>query len=180
MALQGGILKEKEVQIEKYYIFPLWIRFWHWLNALLFILLLYTGISLHFSATGSLLLPYKISAVIHNVSGILLVLLYLFYFVWNLKTKNFKHYIVNLKGVFKKFSVHLQYYMLGIFANKPNPHSPTQKSKFHPIQQLFYFVTMYILIPLVAITGIFLLFPSKARDTCLGKGGLLRWLQFTP
>jgi thiosulfate reductase cytochrome b subunit/nitrate/TMAO reductase-like tetraheme cytochrome c subunit len=159
--------------LKKIFIFPLWIRIWHWTNALLFLILMFTGISLHFSSTGSLLLPYKASAVLHNVSGVLLVLLYLFYFIWNFKTKNIKHYIVDFKGVFKKITIHLQYYFLGIFANKPNPHSPTQKSKFHPIQQLFYFITMYVLVPIVAITGIFLLFPTFAPDAVLGKGGIL-------
>ena len=32
--------------------YPLWLRFWHWGNAVLFVTLLITGLSMHYSNPG--------------------------------------------------------------------------------------------------------------------------------
>ena len=34
---------------ERTYLFPAWIRLWHWLNAVLILVLGITGLSLHFA-----------------------------------------------------------------------------------------------------------------------------------
>ncbi len=37
---------------KKIYLYPVWIRIWHLINALMFILLIFTGLCLHFASSG--------------------------------------------------------------------------------------------------------------------------------
>ena len=46
---------------KRIYLYPKWIRLWHVTNALMFILLIVTGISLHYSTAENSLIPFQIS-----------------------------------------------------------------------------------------------------------------------
>jgi hydrogenase/urease accessory protein HupE len=54
------------------FMLPLWIRLWHWSNALAIIVLSITGISLHFSDPGLPLVEFSLAARIHNIAGVCL------------------------------------------------------------------------------------------------------------
>jgi len=56
--------------------YPLWLRCWHWGNAMLFVILLITGISMHYSEPGAPPFGFRADVLIHNASGILLTLFY--------------------------------------------------------------------------------------------------------
>ncbi|MCA0188695.1 MAG: cytochrome b/b6 domain-containing protein, partial [Proteobacteria bacterium] len=61
---------------KRVFMLPLWIRLWHWSNALAIIMLAVTGISLHFSDPALPLVEFSLAARIHNVAGVILVGLY--------------------------------------------------------------------------------------------------------
>ena len=42
---------------KRIYLYPIWIRLWHALNALMFLVLIITGISLHYATAGIQLYP---------------------------------------------------------------------------------------------------------------------------
>ena len=52
------------------YLYPVWLRIWHGVNALGIILLIFTGISMQYGNIDYPLLPFKVSVMIHNISGI--------------------------------------------------------------------------------------------------------------
>ena len=64
---------------EKIYLYPVWVRIWHWLNALLFLVLVLTGLSMQYAAKDSLLFPFNFSVTAHNISGIILIINFLFF-----------------------------------------------------------------------------------------------------
>ncbi len=47
---------------KKIYLYPVWIRLWHTLNALMFLVLLVTGISLHYASAESSFIPFQVSS----------------------------------------------------------------------------------------------------------------------
>lgn len=55
------------------YLYPVWVRLWHWTNALLFLILIASGVSMHF-AGADWLMSFATARVVHNVAGILLIL----------------------------------------------------------------------------------------------------------
>jgi thiosulfate reductase cytochrome b subunit len=77
------------------YLYPVWLRLWHWLNALLFFASLVTGISMHFAL--SWLVPLDVAVPVHNTSGILLTVSWVLFLLGNLVGGNGKHYLVNIR-----------------------------------------------------------------------------------
>jgi len=159
---------------EKIYLYPVWVRIWHWLNALLFVLLILTGLSMQYAAKGSLLIPFKFSVTVHNICGIILVFNFLFFAFGNSFTWNGKYYKIPRKGYAKMLWKQIIYYSWGIFKKAPKPFPITQDRKFNPLQQFSYIIAMYILIPLIIISGIGLLFPEITLTVLFGKSGI--WL----
>ena len=158
--------------MKKMYFYPKWLRFWHWTNALLFIILIVTGISMHYSTQSNLFLPFDIAMVSHNVAGILLTVLYIFYAIMNAVSGNYKHYIPKLKGLTRRMIVQARYYVYGVFRGEPHPYEISEENKFNPLQKLTYFSIMFIFVPVICISGVLLLFPEFAPEDIAGMGGV--------
>lgn len=158
--------------MKKEYIYPFWLRFWHWLNALLFLILIISGISLHYSDPKSYWIPFDIAVLSHNISGVLLSLNYLFYFIFNIISGNYKQYIPKLKGLKHRFYLQAKYYVLGIFVGEKHPFETDQQSKFNPLQQIAYLFIMFVFMPIICISGWLLMFPELAPDELFGMGGV--------
>lgn len=158
--------------MKRIFLYPFWLRFWHWTNALLFILLIASGLSIHYSDPKASLLPFRISVIIHNISGILLSFNYLFFLIKSILSKNYKHYIPKLKGLIDRIYIQLRYYLLGIFIGEPHPFETSPEQKFNPLQQITYLFIMGIFMPLIVISGWLLMFPELAPDEFLGLGGV--------
>jgi len=158
--------------MKKIYLYPFWLRFWHWSNALLFLILIVSGLSLHYSDPNNSFIPFQVGVVAHNLAGILLSLNYLFFVIKSIISGNIKHYIPNFKGLTKRLFIQARYYLLGIFIGEPHPFKTDPENKFNPMQQLAYLGVMFFLVPLVIISGWALLFPEFAPDKIFGMGGV--------
>jgi thiosulfate reductase cytochrome b subunit len=84
--------------MKKIELYPIWIRIWHILQVILFLLLLISGVGMHFG-----LVPVGTSLPIHIYSGISMTALYLVFFVMNFASGNARHYFKAQKGSIKKF-----------------------------------------------------------------------------
>ncbi len=157
---------------KKVYLYPLWLRIWHWANAFLYLILILTGISLHYSDTGSLLIPFSVSVLIHNISGVLLTLLYLIYAILNITSGNYKFYLPKLKTLLSDIKRQIKFYMFGIFDKERHPFPVNEKNKFNPMQKLSYLAIMFIFTPMIIISGWLLMFPELAPDEVFGMGGV--------
>jgi thiosulfate reductase cytochrome b subunit len=159
--------------MKKLYLYPLWVRLWHWSNALLCLILILTGMSLHFSSKEDPLISFDASISIHNIAGITMALLYLVFIIGNLLTHNGVHYRVNFKGFIQRFITQLKYYGVGIFKGEPHPSAPTEDCKFNALQQITYVGIMYGLVSLLVISGVLMLFPDSIPDNFMGIGTIL-------
>jgi thiosulfate reductase cytochrome b subunit/nitrate/TMAO reductase-like tetraheme cytochrome c subunit len=158
--------------MKKIFLYPIWIRIWHWFNVLLFVLLISTGISMHYSETNSMYIPFRQSMIIHNIAGILLSLIYAFYVISSIVTGNIKHYIPKLKGIAKRLFKQARFYLIGIFDNDPHPYHASEDNKFNPMQQLTYLSIMFTMMPIIILTGWLLMFPEYSPTSIFGMGGV--------
>lgn len=158
--------------MKKILLYPFWLRFWHWFNALLFMILIASGLSLHYTDPGSGYFSFRVAMFAHNVSGIILSLNYLFFFIRSIISGNILHYIPKIKGFFSRLLIQARYYLLGIFIGEPHPYHSSLKNKFNPMQQITYLSIMFGLMPLIIISGLLLMFPEIAPDQLLGMGGV--------
>lgn len=142
----------------KLYLYPSIIRIWHFLNAVLIILLIISGLSMQYSDPMNPFMRFDLAVSLHNIAGIILVFSYLLFIIANTISKNGRHYRIQLHGLTKRLSIQFRYYVFGIFKGEAAPFPVTKKMKFNPMQQVTYFIMMYIFIPLIFLTGLPMLF----------------------
>lgn len=157
---------------DKLYLYPLWVRLWHMLNALLFLALVCTGLCLQYSSIEFTLIPFNYAVSIHNITGIGITVVFVFYLFANRFTSNGNFYQFKLSGLLKRVMKQFRYYSYGIFKREKPPYPVTKKRKFNPMQKLSYVVVMYLLMPIMIFTGILLFFPDVLPSRILGIGGI--------
>lgn len=156
---------------ERIYFYPYWIRIWHLINALCFIVLILTGFSMQYSNPESPLIPFSLAVNMHNYTGFVLIFNYFFYFFGNLFSQNRKYYKMYSKGMITNLIKQGKYYAIGIFKGEPHPFPLNKDRKFNPLQQFTYIFAMYIAVPLMIITGLALYWPKIFN--LLGLGSLI-------
>lgn len=157
---------------DQVYLYPLWVRLWHLFNLLMFLGLIFTGLSLQYVSSDFTLVPFNVSVTLHNITGILLSIGFVFYLIGNRFTSNGNYYQFKLKGLLKRVIKQFRYYSLGIFKKENPPYPISKKRKFNPLQKLSYVMVMYFLMPIVIITGFGLFFPEILPTKILGLSGI--------
>lgn len=154
------------------YLYPVWLRIWHWLNALLFLILIFSGINMQYADPKNPFISFSNSILLHNIAGIVLTINYIFYAAMNYISGNWKHYIPKFKSIISDSAKQGKYYLFGIFKNEDHPFEVTEERKFNPLQQITYLKIMYAVIPLILATGWALLFPEIIIEEIFGISGL--------
>ena len=72
----------------KIYLYPVWLRIWHGINAIGIILLILTGIRLQYSELSLMPMDFSLAVQLHNIFGIIVTVNYFIFFVGNLVTPN--------------------------------------------------------------------------------------------
>jgi len=85
----------------KTYLYPVWVRTWHLINALLFLVLLFTGISMQYSNPDYFIIRFDLAVTWHNVAGVLLAINYVFFIAGNIISGNSKFYWFKLRDCLK-------------------------------------------------------------------------------
>ncbi|GKX50094.1 thiosulfate reductase cytochrome B subunit [Budvicia aquatica] len=151
---------------EKVYLYSKGIRLWHWSNALLFILLLGSGLINHFALLSP---PVTASFVaVHKVCGFLLLACWICFVLINAFGGNGHHYLIKRQGWIGRASRQVNFYLFGIMKGEEHPFPATQQSKFNPLQQVAYLGVMYALLPLLLATGLLSLYPEVIGQWAVG------------
>ncbi len=155
----------------KVYLYPIWIRLWHWTNALLCLILIVSGISMHFATPDATRIRFDIAVSMHNISGVILSLSYIFFILGNLFTGNGLNYVIQFRGFRQRLWKQMYYYTIGFFKKEEAPFPIGSARKFNPLQQVTYAGLMYFLVPVIIVTGWALLFPEVIVEEWLGING---------
>jgi thiosulfate reductase cytochrome b subunit len=157
------------------YLYPKWIRAWHVINAVLFLILIVTGLSMQYTdkENASYVVGFAKAVKWHNFAAIILTINYIIFVTGNLFTKNGRYYKIGKENFLKELVSQLKYYSWGMFKGEKHPFPVTEERKFNPLQKLTYVLAMYVAVPLLIISGIGLLFPEITITSFLGMSGLL-------
>ncbi len=157
------------------YLYPVWIRLWHLANAVLFLILIFTGISMQFAGSDRSfsLIRFDQAVTWHNVSAIILTCNYVIFILGNVFTNNSRHYRIRKENFWGDLLSQLKFYSFGMFKKEKHPFPVTYEQKFNPLQKISYVLAMYVGMPVIIITGIGLLFPGILVHQFLGVSGLL-------
>jgi len=139
--------------MKRIYLHPLPLRIWHWLNALMVILLLITGIQVRIPGISALR-GNDPALLVHRYVGWAMTASFVFWLVYSLMTDHLRrHYGIrgrDLKGVFQQ----AKFYLFSIFRGEENPFRPSPEEKFNPLQKLAYGAIMFIFVPVLVVTGV--------------------------
>jgi thiosulfate reductase cytochrome b subunit len=160
------------MESKKMYLYPAWLRIWHGINAICIIMLIVTGVSLHYADMEYPFMSFGLSITLHNIFGVIATISYLFFFIFNRLFQNGLQYRMKLKGLMNRLIIQGKYYMFGYFKGEPKPFPISEENKFNPLQRVSYTITMYILMPVVIITGFGLLYPEVIVNDIFGINGI--------
>ena len=122
-------------------------RFWHWFQAFLIIFLMVTGFEVHGSCE---IFGYAAACLLHNLAGIILLVLSSFAIFWHLTTGQWRHYqpsFENLQGI-------IAYYLSGMMRGERHPFHKSVERKLNPLQALSYLFLKVVLMPLQLVSGL--------------------------
>ena len=164
------------------YLQPKPVRIWHWLNALGILTLCLSGAQIRFPEYLSFLGSYKAVIMLHNAAGYVVSISFVIWLVYYalFARSMAKLYVPKMADLQHGILRQLKYYLLTYFIGWENPHHPTPEDKFNPLQKSAYLAIMFVLVPLVCVTGIFLanVEPLQGLIALLGGMKILIGLHF--
>jgi thiosulfate reductase cytochrome b subunit len=157
------------------YLYPKWIRIWHLVNALMFLILIVTGISMQYTDkdNSAYMVGFAKAVKWHNFAALILTLNYVIFVLGNAFAGNGKYYRIKKENFLSDLISQAKFYAFGMFRGEKHPFPVTLERKFNPLQLFTYVLAMYLGLPLLIVSGIVLLFPEIAFDRVFGMSGLL-------
>jgi len=133
----------------KIYLYPVFERLWHWLQAILIIMLLITGFEIH----GVIkIFGFNGARQLHIIFAWSLIGLTIISICWHIWTGTWKQYIPTFRK--DKLFPMIRFYTLGIFRGEPHPGKKTREDKLNPLQKVVYFGILFFLLPYQILTGL--------------------------
>ena len=157
------------------YLYPKWIRAWHIFNALLFLVLIITGLSMQYTdkENASYIVGFAKAVKWHNFSALIFTINFIIFVTGNLLTQNGRYYKISKENFLEDLFRQLKYYSWGMFNGEKHPFPVTEERKFNPLQKVTYVFAMYVAVPLLIISGLGLLFPEITVNRFFGISGLI-------
>ncbi|MDY6832375.1 MAG: cytochrome b/b6 domain-containing protein [Thermodesulfobacteriota bacterium] len=130
----------------KIYLYSRYERFWHWLQTVLIIVLLVTGLEVH---GVFVLIGFEQAVTMHEVVGISWLIAFAFFVFWLFTTGEWRQYIPTTR----KMVAVVCHYGYGIFKGDPHPVPKQKDAKHNPLQRLTYLSLAAVLLPIQMLTG---------------------------
>jgi thiosulfate reductase cytochrome b subunit len=151
------------------YLYPVWLRLWHWTQAALFLTLMVTGLRMHY-AEWPWPFPFTGAVAVHNGAGIGLTLMWVVFLIGQTTTDNARHYRLPWRDLPRQLWRQMRWYAWGIFVGEPHPFQVTAAHKLNALQTLSYLGAMGFLMPLLILSGWGFLFSVQLPPTLFGVG----------
>ena len=139
-------------ELRRVYMYDTYERFWHWLQTLAIILLLFTGLVIH---RPDMLGMFNFRNIVwlHNMLALVLVINAAMSLFYHLTSGAIQQFIPRPYGFFDQAILQAKYYLRNIFKGGPHPMEKTKEQKLNPLQQVTYFWLLNVLLPLQIVTG---------------------------
>ncbi len=178
IAIHGGVRVLDSIrkprpkpEVKSVYMYGVYERLWHWLQTIVIVTLLFTGLIIHKPDIFAIF-SFRYVVLVHNVlAAILLVnaVLALFYHV---ASGEIRQFIPRPRGFFDQAITQASYYLRGIFRREKHPFEKEPQKKLNPLQQITYFGILNVLLPLQGLTGILIWGAQRWPEIVSSVGGL--------
>ncbi len=155
---------------EKILLHPLIERIWHWVQALCIVMLIITGVILHWPEWFPGWFHWAVNT--HNWFGWLTVVFFGVWLIYNLVTGRIRHYIPRKGEIPGGMIKQAKFYGYGIFKHEPHPYAPSETNKFNPLQKIAYLQFQAILLPILLLSGLLYMYPESFQGVVNVLGGM--------
>jgi thiosulfate reductase cytochrome b subunit len=128
-------------------VFPFFERFWHWSQAALIFVLLFTGLGLNGLHH---IIPFGPAVMLHSLAALTLLGLWVFATFWLFTTGTWKQFIPKIEGMLEV----ARFYAYGVFKGEQHPYRKIYWRKHNPLQAATYFALKWLVFPAVWGTGL--------------------------
>lgn len=130
------------------------VRIWHWVHGFFVVILVLTGIQLRLPDVFPIFATFLNAVNLHNLSGAIVILDYIFWFSYHLWRKEFKNrFFILPRDVVEDTAEILHYYGYLIFVGESYPRRVLHGSEFDPLEKAFFLTIMLFFVPLQILTG---------------------------
>jgi thiosulfate reductase cytochrome b subunit len=139
-------------ELKRVYMYDVYERFWHWLQTVAIILLIFTGLVIH---RPDMLGMFNFRNIVwlHNMLALILVINAAMSLFYHLTSGAIQQFIPRPYGFFDQSIQQAKFYLYNIFKGGPHPMEKRKDQKLNPLQQVTYFWLLNVLLPLQIITG---------------------------
>lgn len=145
--------------------FPVGVRLWHNTNVIVFVILILTGLSMHFSLLG-----FEFAQNSHNILGVVLIVLWTLYIIYLMVSGQIKQYLPRQNFVADSIK-QATFYLKGIYSGAENPAGHDPKKRLNPLQQMGYLSIVLGAFPLLILSGVGLFFNDLLPADIYGIDG---------
>ncbi|MGH1356563.1 MAG: cytochrome b/b6 domain-containing protein [Thalassovita sp.] len=128
-------------------VYPRFERLWHWMQVLLIMALLFTGLGLNGLHT---VIPFGPAVMLHTLAALVLLALWIFATFWLFTTGTWKQFLPKIEGLIEV----AKFYAYGVFKGQEHPYKKIFWRKHNPLQAATYFGLKWFVFPAIWITGI--------------------------
>ena len=142
----------QHARVKKVYMYTLYERQWHWLQTIVILLLLFTGLIIHKPDYFGMF-RFAFVVQVHNVLAAILVINAFLAAFYHMVSGDIWQYLPQPRGFFYQAYQQAWFYLRGIFRGDPHPFDKNPQRKLNPLQQLTYLAILNIILPAQVITG---------------------------
>jgi len=153
------------------YLFTAYERLWHWVMALSVLVLIITGLQIHFPG-GIRWLGAANAVATHNFFAVVLGLNAFLALFYHLATAAIRQFLPGRQGVAEAVKLQTRYYLRDIFKGLPAPFPRSPERKLNVLQQITYLFLLNVLFPFQIITGVMIWLVGKSPAFAAAIGGL--------
>ncbi len=146
--------------------FPLMVRLWHWINAILFVILIASGFAMHFGVG----MPFDSAQSTHAYFALGLAALWALYVLYLLLSGQLMQYLPRADFISASIA-QAKYYLLGIYKGQDNPAGHDPAKRLNPLQQGAYLPVLFVLFPVLITSGLALFIPEVIPPELMGMDG---------
>lgn len=163
--------KPQDPVLRRTYMYSIYERQWHWLQTIVIMVLLFTGLIIH---KPDIFGTFSFSFVVelHNVMAAILVVNAALALFYHLASGEIRQFLPQPRGFFGQAVSQALFYTRGIFRGEEHPFEKTQNRKMNPLQQLTYLAILNVLLPLQVLTGALMWGVQTWPDVADRLGGL--------
>jgi thiosulfate reductase cytochrome b subunit len=158
-------------ELRRVYMYGVYERFWHWLQTLVILGLLFTGLIIH-KPDMFAIFSFRYVVLVHNVLAAILVVNAALSAFYHLASGEIQQFIPRPRGFFDQAFEQAKFYLGGIFRGEEHPTVKTRERKLNPLQQLTYFGLLNVLLPLQVVTGLLMWGAQRWPEISGALGGL--------